>query len=287
MSFDLYVENPNLHDALTRIRLLARDMPDTDGHNVQNYLSAIKQVKFDAHRNLLNKLSLWQPNTPHMAALPPGAWFIQFIFTLAKPWLSKDDEPFYVSNGVNPVRKDKAFRVPMLAPSSWKGVLRDAARRANKWKEEDAHPELTRLFGNPEGADDDFRAGRLMCYPTFFDRIAVEVINPHSRKTKAGKNPIYLECVPIGTQGVFSLLYTPFDLIGDGEQARQEAKADLDVCAKSISALMLRYGFSAKRTAGFGAANDALQAGFVATAKGKATLTKLAALPAEVSHVEF
>ena len=63
---------------------------------------------------------------------------------------------------------------------------------------------------------------------TFFDLIDVEVINPHSRKTRAGTHPIYLECVPQGAKGTFSLLYVPFDLIGaDKAEIRRQALEDL------------------------------------------------------------
>ncbi len=64
------------------------------------------------------------PSSPDLTLLPPGSWFLQFTFTLAKPWISKDDDPFYVAESVNPVRKDKVFKVPVMAASSWKGLLR-------------------------------------------------------------------------------------------------------------------------------------------------------------------
>jgi len=99
--------------------------------------------------------------------------------------------------------------------------------------------------------------GRLMFYPTFFDLIDVEVINPHSRKTTAGSHPIYIECVPIGAQGTFSLLYVPYDLIGRPEEVvKRQATKDLEVVAEGIKAMFLTYGFSAKRTSGYGVAED-------------------------------
>ena len=102
--------------------------------------------------------------------------------------------------------------------------------------------------------------GRLMFYPTFFNLIDVEVINPHSRKTKAGTHPIYLECVPAGATGAFSLLSVPFDSIGrkDTDEIRAEAQRDLLLVAEATGAMMLTYGFSAKRTSGYGTAEDAI-----------------------------
>ena len=64
------------------------------------------------------------PIVPDLQDLPPGSWFLQFTFTLARPWISKDDDPFYVTESVNPVRKDKVFKVPTMSAASWKGLLR-------------------------------------------------------------------------------------------------------------------------------------------------------------------
>ena len=95
------------------------------------------------------------------------------------------------------------------------------------------------------------------------DRV-VEVINPHSRKTRAGTHPIYLECVPIGAQGTFSLLYVPFDLIGKEERdIKQQSLADLELIAEGLSAMFLTYGFSAKRTSGYGVAEETVSNGLV------------------------
>jgi len=53
--------------------------------------------------------------------------------------------------------------------------------------------------------------GRVIFYPTYFDKLSLEVINPHNRKTKAGTNPIYYEVVPQKTKGIFQLVYIPYD----------------------------------------------------------------------------
>jgi CRISPR-associated protein Cmr2 len=280
----------------------------------------------------LGSLGLIAPSMP-LHNLPPGSWFLQFEFKLAKPWLSKDEDPFYVTDAVNPVRKDKVFKIPVMAGSSWKGLLRWAVtqvhlvdKRNELSAEEFAQRRLahTLLFGDekgegPEGAKefarflDDLKSdaqtlyrqnvrkhfnlsddkglphhsGRLMCYPTFFDLIDLEVINPHSRKTRAGTLPIYLECVPAGAKGTFSLLYVPVDLIGQpSERVGEQAKMDLQTVCTAITALMLTYGFSAKRTSGFGAAEDAIS-GQVRTACGKRTLTQLSNLGQEVRSATF
>lgn len=258
-------------------------------------------------RARLNALDLLKPTAPDLQCLPLGSWFLQFTFTLAKPWMSKDDDPFYVAESVNPVRKDKVFKVPLVAAAGWKGLLRWTAMQVRLFEQKkeltpdafaDERLAQTLLFGDEKGEEPgktkDFAAylddlggkearrlyaqkvreyfrlsekddmphhgGRLMCYPTFFNLIDVEVINPHSRKTKAGTHPIYLECVPDGAQGIFSLLYVSFDLIGQAsdDEIRTQARDDLVLVAEAVSAMMLTYGFSAKRTSGYGTAEDAI-----------------------------
>lgn len=290
------------------------------------------------HRRL-NALGLLTPAVPDLQSLPRGSWFLQFTFTLAKPWLSKDDDPFYVAEGVNPVRKDKVFKVPLASATGWKGLLRWTAMHIELVEKKDELDDgalaeqrfrQTLLFGDEKGEEQsrnkDFAAyldalcdqgarrlyerkvrqhfglseeddllhhsGRLIFYPTFFNLIDVEVINPHSRRTRAGTHPIYLECVPTGAKGTFSLLYVPFDLIGregwNKESIRKQAKEDLRLVAEAITAMMLTYGFSAKRTSGYGTADDAIT-GVVKTRAHKEgwKLTRLSRLAEEVAHVAF
>jgi len=310
--------------------LVHADKPENTPYAQQLIQPALKQ---------LEELHLI-PATPDLSALPSGSWFLQFTFTLAKPWISKDDDPFYVAESVNPVRKDKVFKVPMMSAASWKGLLRWTAMHtrlhqpviASKVKqspEEFAQERFvqTLLFGDEKGEEPgetkDFAAyldalkpearqeyehllracyelepdeplphhsGRLMFYPTFFDLIDVEVINPHSRKTRAGTHPIYLECVPQGAKGTFSLLYVPFDLIGaDETEIRSQALEDLQLVAEGLQAMFLTYGFSAKRTSGYGVAEDAIVKGEIRTRAGSHDLIrkKLSQLTQEVGNVSF
>lgn len=197
----------------------------------------------------LDKLGLWQPSQPDFSIFPQYSMFLQFEFTLATPYISKDDEIFHINE--NPVRKDKVFKVPMVAATGWKGALR-AALWQLEHKEDDKT--VIRLFGKPRESEDG-PAGRLYFYPTFFDKIGLEVINPHDRKTKAGKHPIYFECVPKDAKGMFSLLYVPFDLIGKEEQKTcTQVATDLELIIKGIQAMFTTYGFGAKTSSGFGTA---------------------------------
>ena len=350
MSYDLYVEKPQ-GNIVTQIRLLVCE------DNVTAARKFVQMVHSRRDRNgnrspseyerfIAQEKSLYIdrlgfiPSSPDLSALPSGSWFLQFTFTLAKPWISKDDDPFYVAESVNPVRKDKVFKVPMMSAASWKGLLRWTAMhtrlhqpviasKAKQSPEEFAQERFvqTLLFGDEKGEEPwetkDFAAhldalkpearqeyehllracyelkpdeplphhsGRLMFYPTFFDLIDVEVINPHLRKTRAGTHPIYLECVPQGAKGTFSLLYVPFDLLGaDETEIRSQALEDLQLVAEGLQAMFLTYGFSAKRSSGYGVAEDAIVKGEIRTRAGSHDLTgkKLSQLTQEVGNVSF
>ncbi len=187
-----------------------------------------------------------------LSLFPPGSWAVQLTFTLRKPYLSRDDVDFYILD--NPVKKEWVFKVPYVAPSQWKGALRAAMRRLRgytTWAEEAQDAQMVRLFGNVKGEEEEFAAGRLHFYPTFFDRIGLEVINPHDRETGAGTLPIYFECVPAGTEGTLTLLYMPLD---NGPADEATCKADLKAVAQGIRAMLTVYGFGAKTSSGYGVA---------------------------------
>ena len=55
--------------------------------------------------------------------------------------------------------------------------------------------------------------GRAVFYPTFFNKISLEIINPHDRKRRAGTNPIFYEIVPEGAEGNLQVIYIPYDAV--------------------------------------------------------------------------
>ena len=190
------------------------------------------------------------------AVVSPRWHLLAIDFTLATPWYSKDDRPFHVLD--NPVRKNRVFGVPFMAAASWKGLLRWACRmeagllehlerhdgQMKGWHEPDW---IVHLFGNERGEGEEFSQGALQFFPTWFDRIGFEVINPHSRKTRAGTQPIVYEVVPAGTSGRLRLLHAP----APGRESPPEAIPKL---VNAIEKLLTVDGFSAKRTAGWGLA---------------------------------
>ena len=196
--------------------------------------------------------------------LQPGWLAIEVAFTLETPWYSKDDRPFHVLD--NPVRKDRVFGVPFMAAASWKGMLRWACRmqaglrkhfeqggRFEDWSD----PEwVYHLFGNEKGEEKNFHQGALVFYPTWFDKIGFEVINPHDRFRRAGTQPIYYEVVPgkrpkqEGGKGTLRLLYAPWP----GMKPPAPLHDWLPNFLEAVEDLLECYGISAKRTVGWGTA---------------------------------
>ncbi|MBC8254128.1 MAG: hypothetical protein H8E35_08865 [Ardenticatenia bacterium] len=279
----------------------------------------------------LERLGLGGSPLAGFEVLPRYSFALELRFELERPYLSQDDDAFYIID--NPVRKDKVFKVPMVAPTSWKGSLRAVATQgllaaceallpaepptddvARKELEAALWAERVRrvmLFGNEKQNDADFingwlaarlsvapleesetdrrerldgeakrldksfeaylianyyrtkkvegRQGRLFCFPTFFNKMGLEMINPHDRERRVGKNPILFECVPAGATGTFTLLYVPYDFPGqvtpDEERLRGQVEADLPLVAETVRGLLTVYGFGAKTSSGLGAAN--------------------------------
>lgn len=203
--------------------------------------------------------TLWQHVAlprPDLDLLPVGSWAIQFRFRLRTPYLSRDEELFHVID--NPVRAESLWGLPFVAPTSWKGLLREAVRTGGDVP--DHHSDVQRLFGNPRAAEKDFVQGRLRFFPTFFDKKGLEIINPHDRERRVGRNPILIECVPAGAEGTFTLLYIPFGAPG-AEPGIATCCEDLCMIAAAIRTLFVETGFSAKTSSGYGLAEERLREG--------------------------
>ncbi len=203
---------------------------------------------------------------------------LQVDFELLTPWYSRDDRIFHVMD--NPVRKDRVFGVPFMAASSCKGMLRWACRmheglmeyleqhngKIDGWWDPDW---IQHLFGNEKKEEKNFHQGALVFYPTWFNKIGFEVINPHSRTNRAGTQPIYYEVVPgrtiqvkkksdgtqereevEGAEGTLSLLYAPWP----GMEPEAKPVDVLPKLLEAIETLLTPYGISAKRTVGWGTA---------------------------------
>lgn len=221
----------------------------------RTYIRTAQSVKIDvpgkAHQNL--------DFCPDLKNLPTSTWLgLQVDFELLTSWYSKDDRVFHLLD--NPVRKDRVFGVPFMSAASWKGMLRWACRMqaglrqhlegGRSFQEWGDPPWILHLFGNEKGEEENFHQGALVFYPTWFDRIGFEVINPHSRERRAGTQPIYYEVVPPGAQGTLYLLYAPWP----GMRWKADPKDFLPLLLEAIDKLLTTYGISAKRTVGWGTA---------------------------------
>lgn len=214
------------------------------------------------------------PYEPGLPTLLRDWLDISVTFQLQTPWFSKDDVPFHVLD--NPVHRDRVFGAPFMPASSWKGLLRWAVRMKSEpgllthleqnennlsdWKDS---KEVVHLFGNQrhfhnerdsgnERAEaEHFQRGALAFRPTWFDKVGFEVINPHDRATKAGTQPILCEVVPPRATGTLNVLYAPVPGLSEPGVDRQKA---ILLLFDAVESLITEYGFSAKRTSGWGVA---------------------------------
>jgi len=202
---------------------------------------------------------MYPPNF-HFDLLPKPSFAIAFRFELLKPYISRDEEQVYLIN--NPVVKDRFFGMPMVKESTWKGNLRQAMRETLEIFEEgqeivEEGEIIKRLFGPTK--EEELYQGCLHFYPTFFERLSLEVINPHDRATRAGTLPILFEAVPGEWTGIsevfgeFYLLYTPINL---DDEKFERGKTDLKELVKGLNAMFTKYGFSAKKLDGYGFAKQ-------------------------------
>jgi CRISPR-associated protein Cmr2 len=173
------------------------------------------------------------------------AW--QFQFKLATDYLSQDDVSLYPID--NPVRKEHVLKLPMVAPTGWKGALRSAFRLQHSVDDENGN--LVRLFGQTRD-NEEGQAGRLYFFPTYFTRLGLIVINPHDRETGIGaRGPILFETVPRDSEGYFTLLYVPRSNVTTSEMTE-----DISKTTQALRAMFRTYGFGAKTSSGFGVARE-------------------------------
>jgi CRISPR-associated protein Cmr2 len=74
------------------------------------------------------------PALPSLDELPELSFAIHFRFRLRQPYLSHDEAALYLLD--NPVRKEKVFRLPYVAPTQWKGTLHAVmtSQLATQWE---------------------------------------------------------------------------------------------------------------------------------------------------------
>lgn len=250
----------------------------------------------DSLRCKLSELNLIGINqNVDISHLPYGSWLIEFPITLAKPFISKDDVPLYIIDNpirkdkvfgipftsamawkgnlrwtmmrihLEPISKDDEkfsevrFNHTLLfgtekgmeeEPKGWANYLDNLCPSAkDKYREK-----FKELFKTEELPN---LVGMLHFYPVFWNRIDMGVINPLDRETKTGRNPIYYEVVPEGAKGIFRLVYIPFyHLVKTESELKSQVLNDLSSIILGLREMMLTYGFSAKKSSGYGLIKD-------------------------------
>jgi CRISPR-associated protein Cmr2 len=274
-SYDLYnhfsglSKTTDILDYYSKIQLYSLNKKQKLEEKLEAYKDVINNSNSSLKNaiQLLNEFGLYQP-TVNINHLPENSFFVQFEFTLKRPFYSKDDEQFYIID--NSISKESVFKVPMVRPSGWAGALRNAIVNNDKEKQNELESQsIDRLFGYTSDKEDDNKKGFLTLFPTYFDDIKFEIINPHDRETKAGKNPIYYEVVPAKSTGLLSLLYVPFYVSDEKkEHVNDKIAIDIYLVAKGLKSMFLTYGFGAKTSSGFGIAENDLIEGKI-TLKSK------------------
>ncbi len=200
------------------------------------------------------------PNSNDLQNLPQNSTLIKIFFKLKKPYTSKNEGEFYIIDGnifENPIVRDKFTGLPMVRPSVWKGHLRFSAERVGWKEEEEKKLIIKRLFGSEDEKDETLK-GRLYFFPTFFNEEAEKyVITPLQRATRTPKRgPISLEVMKPGKSGDFYLLYIPYPR--DANFKEDEIRKDLKFSSEALRLMFYVYGFSAKKTSGFGVIEESL-----------------------------
>ena len=202
-------------------------------------------------KDILKELAVEDAQDSSLLKIPYSV-VLEIEFKLRKPYLSKDEEVFYILD--NPICKDGVFKLPYIRSTTWKGALRQVVRSI-------AHSEkiVVRLFGN-EKESEKARQGRLFFYPTFLNRIGLDVIAPLDRRKKFPvRGPILFEVAPEEAEGKFRLVYVPFDILNDGSRLKIEVQEDLEFLKETIPKMMLEYGFSTKKTSGYGVVEERIK----------------------------
>ncbi|WP_242451176.1 MULTISPECIES: RAMP superfamily CRISPR-associated protein [unclassified Methanothermobacter] len=200
-----------------------------------------------------NDFKRFYPSAEGLKDLPGGSVLICIEFILKKPYTSRGEDELYE----NPIIRDKFTCLPIVRPSTWKGNLRFAAAHIDDPRFRDNDIIMGRLFGSGSRKENG-RRGRLHFFPTFFERWEKDVITPISRKTrKPGRGALEVEVIKEGSKGEFHILYTPYPR-GKGF-TKDDVVEDLEFLAEALKLMFYTYGFSARKTSGFGVIRDKVE----------------------------
>ena len=213
---ELLVSDPGTSDSqwMSRIRLLSKELVFNKEDGRKSYKDFISKSK---NLKVSSDFKLSDPQIK-LDWLPYGSFWLQVKFTLATPYFSKDDTPFYIID--NPLKKEKVFGVPYIAASSWKGnlrwttmltrlVLQQDVLSSDKFADE--RLQQTILFGTEQGFDETRTAG----FAAYLDKLTPQAgEDPTSYHTKL-KERFGTEEVPLPRlSGQLHFFPTYMDKIG-------------------------------------------------------------------------
>lgn len=153
------------------------------------------------------------------------------------------------------IKRDKDFKENLI-----KYLLFELGKRLTKDDIDQINDNVAKYLENLNVNRNDFKnasylqvhKGRAIFYSTYFNRLSLEVINPHSRKTRAGTNPIHYEVVPKETDGTLQIVYIPFDaVLTEDEEIKKQVKVDIEFLTKCIEKIA-EIGVGAKEKLGWG-----------------------------------
>lgn len=236
-----------------------------------------------------DEIRVFYPSIDDFYCFPQYSVLIKILFTLKKPYTSKDEEEFYLPEWVekknndrgaqlleNPIVRDRFTGLPIVRSSTWKGHLRFAAEKV-KWSDDTEKKSIIeRLFGSEPRKKQEMLKGRLYFFTTFFeDEAEKDIITPLKRDTRTptSKGPIPLEVMKPEKDGYFYLLYFPYPKKGKSE-IREEVKKDLTFLGEALKLMFYTYGFSAKKTSGFGVIEKEIKEGEILLKFGGGFRTK-------------
>lgn len=195
-------------------------------------------------------IAWFYPSRVEMEYLPLNTTLIKISFRLARPYISRDDSEIYTTSEErtleNPIARDKLTGLPMVKATGWKGHLRFSAEKIKGEEYKNCREIIKRLFGDSD-KEGNSNKGRLHFYPSFFQRkVQEDILTPIDRRSRKASKLINIEVIPQGSQSEFYLLYFPYLL------SIEEIKEDLSFLAEALKLMFYTYGFSAKKSSGFG-----------------------------------
>lgn len=222
---------------------------NTDRNRNPESLGSRKDLAKEQVKRCLNLTKDGSLCAPHHAfttePLGRQGMVFQIKWKLATPFFSRADLELDAAD--NPICRDTLSGQPILRASGAKGML------AHRLRATDA--QMSDFLLGPEvspGETHEGFCGRLVFGDVLFDKVDLDVFSPHERIRGVADHPVTFEVVPAGATAEWSIAF--WERV-PGELDSEAARKILGTVFNSLSELLQDFGFSAKRTSGYGLAN--------------------------------